>query len=298
MDQAALCVGEATVEIVGAVHRYPATGDQQELSTFTMQAGGAAANSAATLATLGMRTFFGGVLPFDFLGDFAAQSLSELGVDLTYLSRQEHGVPPVAFTIQEEGRRRTTKFFTRGDVQPLGPGGVPVVALNDVALLLVDGVWPELQLELVKAARARRVKTVLSAHAMAEGMSALASSCDTVIASEGFARELGPGAPKSLRELLALGAKAAVVTLGEDGCVGQELGGEPIRVEAQPVRVLDAIGAGDVFRGAYAYAWVRGDAFHTRLRFASAAASLSCAEWGPRAGIPELAAVERLITSS
>ncbi len=293
MELSALCVGQASVELVGAVPRYPVRpGDKQELSAFTLQGGGAAANAAATLARLGARAVFGGVLPDDFLGDFAAASLADAGVALTFLRRQSGGVSPAAFVALDEEKAKRTVFFTRGDCEELKLGEIPSSALEGLGLLLVDGAFPAAQLPLVQAARERGVKTLLTAHGMGAGMAQLAASCDVVIASEGFARELSPLVPRSLEEILGLGASCAVVTLGEDGCVGQQKGREPVRVECPQVKVLDPTGAGDVFRGAFAYAWMKGLGLRQQLRFACTAASLKCRSYGAREGIPDLAMVE------
>lgn len=291
--ESALFVGEASVEMVGAVPRYPVRlGDRQELSAFALQGGGAAANAAVAFARLGGRALFAGVLPDDFLGEFAAASLAEAGVDLQFLTRRQGGVSPASFTALDEERRRRTVFFTRGECEPPKAGDFSAASLEGLALLLVDGAFPEAQLPLVQEARRRGVKTLLSAHTMAAGMTQLAAACDAVIAGEGFARELSPLVPKSLAELLGLGARCAVVTLGEDGSVGQEAGGEPIRIEAHSVKVVDPTGSGDVFRGAFAFSWVKDEPLRERMRFASVAASLSCRSYGAREGVPDLAEVE------
>lgn len=293
MELSALCVGQASVELVGAVPRYPVrSGDKQELSAFALQGGGAAATAAVTLARLGARAFFGGVLPDDYLGEFAAASLSDAGVELRFLRRQSGGVAPVAFIAVDEEKRQRTTFYSRGDCEGLRPGGIPPSALEGMDLLVVDGAFPEAQMQLVETARERRVKTLLIAHQMVEGMSRLASACEAVVASERFARELSPLVQRSLQEILSLGPGCAVITLGEDGCVGQEHGGEPVRVDVSSTRVLDSTGAGDVFRGAYGYAWLKGLPLRERLRFAATAASLKCQSYGARAGIPDLATLE------
>jgi sulfofructose kinase len=294
MGQTALCVGQASVELVGAIPRYPVRlGDVQELSAFALQGGGAAANAAATLARLGAKALFGGILPDDYLGDFAYASLVDAGVDVTHLRRQSGGVAPVAFVALDEEKKRRTVFFTRGDCLPLRTSDVPASALDGVELLLVDGSYPDAQLQLVRIAKDKGVKTLLTAHSMVAGMTQLAAVCDAVLASEGFARELSPLVPRSLQEILSLGASVAVVTLGEDGCVGQARGSEPIRVEPPAMKVVDPTGAGDVFRGAFAFSWMRGDPLDQQMRFAAAAATLKCRYYGAREGIPELAEVER-----
>ncbi len=293
MPLSALCVGQATVEFVGGMPRFPVRhGERQELSAFALQGGGAAATAAVTLSKLGVKTSFGGVLPDDFLGDFAAAGMTEAGVSLSLLKRQEGGVSPASFIAVDEERIRRTVFYSQGVCDELLPGDIRLTALDGQSLLLVDGSSPEAHLMLVEAARSRNVKTLLSAHALTPGMAQLAAVCDAVIASERFAREIAPLVARSLDELLALGPQTVVVTLGDDGSVGKERGKEAVKTEAFQVQAVDATGAGDVYRGAYAYAWLQGRALKERLRFAAVAAGLKCRTYGAREGIPSLQEIE------
>ncbi len=63
-------------------------------------------------------------------------------------------------------------------------------------------------------------------------------------------------------------------------------GGELYTVPGHRVRVVDTTGAGDVFRGAFITALLRGDAPFDILRFANAAAAASCMKLGAIAGVP------------
>ena len=56
--------------------------------------------------------------------------------------------------------------------------------------------------------------------------------------------------------------------------------GEIIHEAGIAVKTVDTTGAGDVFRGAFIYALLRGDAPREILRFANAAAALSCTSTG------------------
>jgi len=81
------------------------------------------------------------------------------------------------------------------------------------------------------------------------------------------------------------------VTLGARGAMlldGDTLYHEPPR----PVKVVDTTGAGDVFRGAFIYALLRGDTPADILRFANAAAAVSCTRMGAIASAPSLGDVD------
>lgn len=289
MEHSALCVGQVAVDLVGAVPRFPTrTGDQHELSAYTLQGGGAAANVAVALARLGVKVRFAGVLPDDFMGEFAAASLSEEKVDLSHLRRQAGGATPVEVVLLDEEKGRRTVFFTKGECEVLKPGELSPAALEGVELVYLDGSFPEAQLELATAAKKAGVRTMLGVRKSARGLMQLVSTCDLVVASEEFARELSPVLTRSVTELLALGAQVAVVTMGRDGCVGQEKGKEPVRLPAQEVAGVDSTGAGDAFRGAFAVAVLEGLPLVDQLKWGSMAAALKCQSFGARAGMPDL----------
>jgi sulfofructose kinase len=61
------------------------------------------------------------------------------------------------------------------------------------------------------------------------------------------------------------------------------------------VEAIDTTGAGDVFRGALICSLLRGDAPEAMLRFANAAAAVSCTREGAIAGVPTLEEINRLL---
>jgi sugar/nucleoside kinase (ribokinase family) len=61
---------------------------------------------------------------------------------------------------------------------------------------------------------------------------------------------------------------------------------------------LDTTGAGDVFRGAFIYALLRGDTPRDVLRFANAAAAFSCTTVGAMSGVPTIADVAALASKA
>jgi len=85
------------------------------------------------------------------------------------------------------------------------------------------------------------------------------------------------------------------VTLGSSGAA--MLAGEEFLHEQPPaVTAVDTTGAGDVFRAAFIYAMLSGYPALEKLRFANAAAALSCMRAGAMAGVPSRAEVERFLT--
>ena len=68
--------------------------------------------------------------------------------------------------------------------------------------------------------------------------------------------------------------------------------GDRYEVRPRRARQIDATGAGDVFRAGFIYALLRQWPTEELLRFANAAAAVSCTRLGALGGIPALNEVE------
>lgn len=101
------------------------------------------------------------------------------------------------------------------------------------------------------------------------------------------------------RRFLEMGPNIAGVTLGAAGVViacRDENGGEPIHLPAFPVaNVVDTCGAGDLFHGAFLWAYRSGLSSIASAQFAQAAVALRIPYLGNNAGQPTREAVESFL---
>jgi sugar/nucleoside kinase (ribokinase family) len=67
---------------------------------------------------------------------------------------------------------------------------------------------------------------------------------------------------------------------------------------ALAVDVVDTTGAGDVWRGAFIDALLRGDGPMEMLRFANAAAAVACTKHGAIGGVPGPAEIRELLATT
>jgi sugar/nucleoside kinase (ribokinase family) len=84
------------------------------------------------------------------------------------------------------------------------------------------------------------------------------------------------------------------MTLGDRGAMALD---GAVRTCGVPVNALDTTGAGDVFRAGFIHALLRGAAADEMLRFANAAAAVSCTRLGALGGIPDLAEVNAMMSA-
>jgi 2-dehydro-3-deoxygluconokinase len=96
---------------------------------------------------------------------------------------------------------------------------------------------------------------------------------------------------------LELGARVVVVKMGRGGALAATAN-ERERIYPQPVKAVDATGAGDCFDGAFLTEYARlGDPF-AAARFANVAAALSTLGYGAVAPLPRRAQVEAAIEAT
>jgi hypothetical protein len=98
-------------------------------------------------------------------------------------------------------------------------------------------------------------------------------------------------AAKLVLGLAILGIGLALTPLFDMALEGDRL----IHVPAFPVHAVDTTGAGDVFRAGFVYGALSGWPTADILRFANAAAAVSCTRLGAISAIPTLAEVEELL---
>ena len=101
-------------------------------------------------------------------------------------------------------------------------------------------------------------------------------------------------AKAAAEKLLSLGARNAIITLGERGAyaVSGNLAGP---IPAYPIRSVDATGAGDAFTGALAVALAGGREIAEACRFACAAGALATTRAGAQPSMPRRDEVADLI---
>ena len=231
---------------------------------------------------LGCRARAVGTHGADLLGQLARTALREAGID-TELLRAVGTSASELVTTAADGVLRA---------RYAGELGEPVAFDSDAAIegasaLLIDGTASIDQLRTAERARSAKIPVILDVGELRDGTAELIAASDILITSERAASELAPRGEltDALEEILALGPRAVVITLGAKGAIGRH-GDQIIQCPAFPSEVLDAYGAGSVFHGAFAAALLSELPFARCIELAAAAAALSLQGLGPWAAMP------------
>jgi sulfofructose kinase len=181
---------------------------------------------------------------------------------------------------------------------PPDPSWLPSAEVVGAAAVLADTRWPEGALAALRAARAAGLPAVLDADRPipADG-ELLRAATHVAFSADALADYAGTADPARGLELAASGLTGwCGVTLGRDGVLARAAG----EVQHHPgfdVTVVDTLGAGDVWHGAFALALAEGRAEAAAVRFASAAAALKVQRSGGRSGAPVRAELDSFLAA-
>ncbi len=122
---------------------------------------------------------------------------------------------------------------------------------------------------------------------------------DVLIVNENEAKALSgvevsddASAEKAARVLQEMGAARVIITLGGRGALA--VSEQPVSVAAVEVEVVDTVGAGDAFCGALVTALSEKIDLASSVKFAAAAAALTCTRVGAQSSLPARTDIESL----
>lgn len=292
MTPKGLFVGLATLDIVYRIERLPHPNEKITAHRQDLAAGGPATNAAVTFAALGGEAVLLTALGPSPVAKVIRDEVERAGVRVIDVAPSLSYAPPVSSVMVDEatGERAVVGGDAAGTRLDPVPDAVVRPQLVDVDVVLLDGHHPQLTTPAGRLAHRADIPVVIDAGRWKPVMQELIGCADDVVASADF-RVPGANDPDQTARLLsAMGVPVVVTTAGADP-VRWRRGDDCGVVDMAPVEVVDTLGAGDVFHGAYAHALVAGFALVDRIRFAGRAAGIRCSHIGPRSW---LGAVARL----
>lgn len=286
MSVTVVTVGLAVLDLVLGVDRFPSAPGKQFARSSALVGGGPAATAAVAVARLGGRAMFVGRIGDDPVGGLILHDLATEGVRTDAVGVVSGATSPMSSVLVDAtGERSIVNHLDPGlHLDPPGPLPAGDAYVADVR-------WPAgAEAAMVEAAE-RGVPGVLDLDRTDRGVpeAAVSAASHVVAAADAFDAD-----PEDTLEALAQRTAAAVaVTAGARG-VARLVDGRVRWLAPPAVEVVDTLGAGDVFHGAFALALAEGRDDLRALRFASAAAAVKCTRPGGRAGIPNRAEVDEV----
>ena len=275
--------------------RLPRMGETLLGKSFALGPGGKGSNQAVAAARAGAGVHFVSRLGDDAFAEMAMELWVGAGV-VPAVRRDPDSYTGAAFVFVEEATGENAIVISPGAAGEISAGDVEenrgLIAGADVFVTQLEQPV-DVAMQALGVARAEAVRTVLNpapAAALPEGMLGL---CDFVTPNESEAEALVGFPVRSVAEaeaaakaLVAAGAGAAIVTLGDKGALYFD-GARIVHVAAFDAGpVVETTGAGDAFNGGFAAALVEGYAPVEAVRFGCAAAAISVTRPGTAQSMP------------
>ncbi|PPK68071.1 ribokinase [Actinokineospora auranticolor] len=284
METAIVVLGSANADLVVEVARRPLAGETVLGSDTCVLPGGKGANAAVAAARLGGAVAFVGAVGGDANGDLVVRSLVDAGVRVDHVRRVDRPTGAAYITVTPDGENSIV----------VSPGANAALTADDVWLGSARVLAASLEVPLavvehaVVAAERVGARAVVNVSPVARLSAEALAVLDPLVVNEHEADELG--------DLLALGVRSAVITLGARGAVVVERE-RATEVPAPRVDVVDTTGAGDAFTGALAVALAGGADLVSAVRRAVAVASVSVTASGAQPSYPTQERMNRSASS-
>lgn len=290
------CAGIAVLDEVFRVRSVPEPDNKTDASDYVTVGGGCAPNAAVAISRLGGRAGFAGPIGDDDTGERVLANLAHEKIDTSGCVKVAGGRTSVSSILIDDNGARTIATYSDAKLLETTPRDVDVL-LTDTDGVLLDNRRPKFVEPFCKAALKRKLPIILDVDKATQfDDSLLVSSTHVIFSGESLramtkCKDIAQGfevARTKLKQFVA-------VTDGHNGgfwCNGGKVKTYP----AFKVKVVDTLGAGDTFHGAFALALVEGKSPEECLRFASAAAAVKCTRFGGSTSAPTRDEVEKFLT--
>lgn len=291
-------LGASSVDYVHVLPAAPGAGSANaklRISSHFVSCGGQVANTMAACAAFGLRARFLGPMGNDANGRRLRDELAARGVDVSAaIVREAANQFAVILVDERNGDRivlwdRDPRLLIRGDA--LDPA-----LFAGARVLHVDDVDEEGSIAAARLARAEGLMVTSDLDRATENTPILVESVTIPIFAEHVPGALTGEADieRALRTLRRPHHTLLCATLGTDGAIAL-IDDRIVRSPAFKIDAVDTTGAGDVFRAGLIYGMLGGWAIEESLRFANAAAAVSCTRLGAMSAVPALGEVSDLI---
>lgn len=273
-------MGLNTVDLQFIIPEYPKANTKSKANHSEIHTGGPATNAAITCAHLGEKVDLITPIGKHIFSEYIFEDIHKYGVHIIDPAAYINSSPVFASIIStlDSGDRTVLSYHPK--IQNINYDKLNL-NFNDYKLAMFDGFYPEIAILIANECHKKGIVTILDGGSWKPGLEQLMDHIDIALCSNDFM----PPDTKKPDEIFDLlhrkGVRNCAITRGEQSILysGDDINSE---IEVKPVKVVDTLGAGDVFHGAFCYYYVNGLNFTDALKKASLIAGESCKSYGAR----------------
>ena len=291
-------IGSSNMDLVVSAEHFPLPGQTVLGNKFMTNFGGKGANQAVAASLLGGDVTFICKVGNDNYGREMIEKFQKDGIDTQYVTTTDQAATGIAvITVDANGENTivvasgANGLLTSEDIRNAEP------AISQADILLMQLETPVEPLCTAARIAHEKGKYVILNPAPAPKVplpTALLSHIDLTIPNETEATSITgveisdlQSAERALEALKKMGAKDAMITLGEKGVLAYE--DDKVKLfPACKVQAIDTTAAGDTFCGALSVAICQGQGMQEAIAFANKAAAYTVQHEGAQCAMPHL----------
>ena len=288
-------VGSYATGLTLKVKRLPSPGETVLASGYRVDYGGKGSNQAVGCARLGAEVAFVARIGKDDFGGMALRLYREEGIDVAFVQQTAEQSTGVGFILVEAGSGNNCIALDPGANELLSPADVARcgAAFKSAAVVLTQLEIPVAAAEAALShGRANGGTTILNPAPVRSLPASVLQLVDVLTPNHIEAKVLTGRDPDDrsepeevARNLLRLGVRQVVMTLGEHGALIVTASSSK-HIPATPLRAVDTTGAGDAFNAGLATALASGESLESAVEFGVVTGGMAVTKEGVIPSLP------------
>ncbi|NET70997.1 MAG: sugar kinase [Sphaerospermopsis sp. SIO1G2] len=280
MKKSGLFVGLITLDIIYLASLLPQTNQKLVATNYTLAAGGPATNASVTFSYLDNQASLLGILGSHPITELITVDLLKFGINIIDLDKSKSESPPVSSIIVTESTGERAVISINAIKTQAEINSIPSYILDSVDIILIDGHQMAISQIIAKKARAKNIPVVIDGGSWKPGFEEILPFVDYAICSANFYPPSCENQTDVFNYLQSLQIPHIAITNGEQP-IEYISNNDRGAIEIQKIPVVDTLGAGDIFHGAFCH-YILETNFTNALTLASHVASKACQGFGSR----------------
>jgi sugar/nucleoside kinase (ribokinase family) len=285
----ALFIGQTYIDVTFLTDRLPVGDEKHVASAYAVSFGGNAVTAAFCCAKLSIVPELLTTVADDWLGRMFLEMAAKHAITI---HPRRVNTSSLSFIMPKDGMRAIVRCRDDSYLNSF-----PLLDLTGCRALHVDGHQPDAALHYARLCRSAGILTSLDGGGLRSNTHDLLAFIDVAVVATRLCEQMGLTPAEMLDYLKGRGCRVGGVTMGERGLLWYDETGTVRSTPALAVpadKIVDTSGAGDVFHGAYLYAYLADPAgsWESHFRLARAASAYKIQHLGNEAGLPSLEDIE------
>lgn len=277
------------------VNTFPKPNQGTYVNSLSWQGGGKVSTGMVAAARLDAKCAIMGCVGDDDYGRFCLWDFNRHGIDTSSMIVRKNASTSLSIVISDRETSGRSFVFHRGAAVQYSLEEIDIDKLRNTRYFFISQLH-EITAECCIIAKQAGAEIFMDADSFSQEIMEHISLVDYFIASEFVYNALfeNDHYEENCKNIMSMGPKVVVFTLGAKGCVGISKDGF-FQLKSYPVEVVDTVGAGDVFHGAFLAGLLKNWSIKECANFSNAVSSIKCTRPGGRSGIPDMKTVKRFM---